>query len=94
MSQHWKAISRPNLLWRSWDDECVIYNDLTGDTHLLDAASAEALRYLEREPADEEKLNAQMASSLEAAGEAELREWTGEIIKRFRRLGLIEPARP
>lgn len=34
-----------------WDDEYVLYNDLSGDTHLLDDAAIEILLLLKQSPA-------------------------------------------
>jgi PqqD family protein of HPr-rel-A system len=31
----WRVVSGQGLLHRSWEEGCVLYNDLSGDTHLL-----------------------------------------------------------
>ena len=36
---------------RRWDDEFVVYNDLSGDTHLIDAAAMAMLLALQAAPA-------------------------------------------
>lgn len=33
----WQVLPGQSLRHRSWNDESVVYNDLTGDTHLLGA---------------------------------------------------------
>lgn len=32
----WRLTPGQHLLHRCWDGECALYNDLTGDTHLVD----------------------------------------------------------
>ncbi|MDM5176063.1 HPr-rel-A system PqqD family peptide chaperone [Massilia sp. DJPM01] len=33
----WHVLPGQSLRYRSWDQEAVLFNDLSGDTHLLDA---------------------------------------------------------
>lgn len=45
----WRLLPGQLLHHRSWDDEeFVLYNNLSGDTHLLDAATLETLQALAR----------------------------------------------
>eukprot|EP01032_Pedospumella_encystans_P028839 gene28839-32571_t len=45
----WRLMPGQRLRSRSWDgEEFVLYNNLSGDTHLLDAASIEVLNALQR----------------------------------------------
>jgi PqqD family protein of HPr-rel-A system len=45
----WRLIPGQQLRHRSWDGEAfVLYNDLSGDTHLLDAAAIEVLSALQQ----------------------------------------------
>ena len=46
----WRLAPGQRLLHRCWDGECVIYNDLSGDTHLLDEFTIELLRLLQAVP--------------------------------------------
>ena len=46
----WRLVPGQLLLHRCWDGECVLYNDLTGDTHLLDEAALELLELLRAAP--------------------------------------------
>jgi PqqD family protein of HPr-rel-A system len=52
----WKLIEGQSLTWRGWDDEYVVYNDLSGDTHLLGADAMDILLHLKTSPADETRL--------------------------------------
>lgn len=46
----WRLAPGQRLLHRCWDGECVIYNDLSGDTHLLDEFTFELLQLLQATP--------------------------------------------
>ncbi|WUR13507.1 HPr-rel-A system PqqD family peptide chaperone [[Empedobacter] haloabium] len=35
MALQWRIVPGQTLLHRGWEDGCVLYNDLSGDTHLL-----------------------------------------------------------
>lgn len=52
----WKLIDGQALTYRGWDEEFVVYNDLTGDTHLLGADAMQLLLQLRAAPADEQTL--------------------------------------
>jgi len=48
----WRVSPGQSLRHHSWDNEqFVLYNDLSGDTHLLDAAAIEILTLLQAAPA-------------------------------------------
>lgn len=42
----WRIKSGQELLHRCWDRECVLYNNLSGSTHLLDPATIDLLARL------------------------------------------------
>ena len=46
----WRLAPGQQLLHRCWDGECVLYNDLTGDTHLVDEFTLELLELLRTGP--------------------------------------------
>jgi PqqD family protein of HPr-rel-A system len=52
----WRVISGQQLVCRSWDDEFVLYNNLSGDTHLLDSDAVDLLMALRAAPATAPKL--------------------------------------
>ena len=78
------------LYWQSWDDEFVVYNSGSGDTHLLDPVAAEALQILEREPANLTELAGNVSASLEIELDSELSGYLERVLSYFHRLGLIE----
>ena len=48
----WRVISDQALHFRSWGDELIVYNSLSGDTHLLGSAAAQILLRLQQVPSD------------------------------------------
>jgi PqqD family protein of HPr-rel-A system len=46
----WRLAPGQRLQYRCWDGECVLYNDLSGDTHLLDEFALALLEQLGRAP--------------------------------------------
>jgi PqqD family protein of HPr-rel-A system len=58
----WRLTPSQSLAHRGWDDEFVVYNDLSGDTHLLGADAMQVLLCLRdgplAEPAIAQRLGA------------------------------------
>jgi PqqD family protein of HPr-rel-A system len=52
----WKLSEGQALTYRGWDDEYVVYNDVSGDTHLLGVDALQLLLRLRTGPADEDDL--------------------------------------
>ncbi|RJG01870.1 HPr-rel-A system PqqD family peptide chaperone [Noviherbaspirillum sedimenti] len=48
----WQAISPQSLHTRTWDDEVVVYDALSGNTHLLGLAAARLLAAIAQAPGD------------------------------------------
>ncbi len=78
------------LKWRSWNDEFVVYNDLTGDTHRLDAVAARVLQELSRHPATLDEVVSRLSADLGVEPDDELRTWAATALNLFRRLDLVE----
>ncbi len=90
--QVWRLPEGAQLLWRSWNDEAVVYNAASQQTHLLDAFSAAALREIEAAPKTAEQLRARLAEALDT-DHGELSARLAEICAKFMELGLAEPTR-
>lgn len=86
----WRVIPGQLLVHRWWDDEAVLYNDLSGETHLLGPAALCVLEALRAGPASTPALASKLLDEFEidaAALGAELDGLLGDLS----RLSLIEP---
>jgi len=54
----WRVTPGQRLRHAEWDDEAVVFNNLSGDTHLLGADALHILRTLQAGPAGEAALAA------------------------------------
>ncbi len=86
----WRLVRGQSLAYRCWDDETVLYNDLSGATHLLGPAALCVLEALRPGPAASAALAARLRAEFEIDDEAigdELEALLGELS----RLSLVEP---
>ena len=90
--QVWTLPEGVSLLWRSWDDEVIVYNVASQQTHLLDAFSAATLQEIEADPVTVEELGARLAETLDT-DRGELLVRLAEICAKFLEMGLAEPVR-
>jgi PqqD family protein of HPr-rel-A system len=89
--QEWRLPAGVSLLWQTWDEnEIIIFNRASGQTHLLDAFSAAALRRIEAAPTTIPDLQRTFASEL-ALKESVLGDRLSDVCQHFDQLGLAEP---
>lgn len=77
------------LAFWEWDDEVVLYNDLSGSTHLLDGAALDLLHALNGRRADAAALAACLAEHIDAG--TELPALVDAMLASLARLDLVEP---
>jgi PqqD family protein of HPr-rel-A system len=87
----WKVISDQALHFCSWGDELIVYNNLSGDTHLLGLVAAQILLRLQHAPSDFISLVESLTSLLptEVMGEP-LEPQLVNILEDLNALALIE----
>jgi len=90
----WSVISDQALHFRSWCDEFVVYNSLSGDTHLLGATAAHVLLRLQQSPSDVAMLATSIAPLLQTEMNDEWLFQIGQILADLDKLSLIEQSRP
>jgi PqqD family protein of HPr-rel-A system len=73
-----------------WDDDCVIYDELSGDTHLLDGVSGDLICALSEKAMSRAALLKMLNELLEAQGESEMESYLDFFIARFQQLGLLD----
>jgi PqqD family protein of HPr-rel-A system len=90
----WRLPKSVSLLWQSWDqDEVIVFNRASGQTHLLDAFSAAVLRQIEAAPMTIPDLRRHFATGF-ALDESLLHDRLSAVCARFDQLGLAEPEAP
>jgi PqqD family protein of HPr-rel-A system len=90
----WRLPAGASLLWQSWDeDEVIVFNPASGQTHLLDAFSAVVLRRIEAAPTAMPELQRSLAADL-GLEESVLSDRLREVCRLFDQLGLAEADQP
>jgi PqqD family protein of HPr-rel-A system len=80
------------LVWREWDDEFLVYNTASGQTHHLNLLAGEALRSLEAEPGSVSEVVRRLADQFEIVQDSPLLKMIDSLIREFDELGLIAPS--
>lgn len=86
----WRLMSDQALQLRFWDDECLVYNSLSGDTHLLGSTAAQILLKLQLAPANATVLTESLAPLLHAEMDDEFVFQIEHILADLDALALIE----
>lgn len=87
----WSVIPNLKLLSVTWDDETVVYNCSSGDTHLLNRIATEALICLQNHPCTRKELADMLISPSILSENQELDEEIETLLLNFQELGLIQP---
>jgi len=88
----WRLSVKGELPMRCWDGDYVVYNPLSGDTHIFDIVAGEVLKQIMAGEVPSEKLCQHIADFLDLPNDARVAESVGEILTSLDELGLIEPA--
>ena len=85
----WEIEGKARFLFRHWADECAVYDNVTGDTHLLEPVGVEVLLALQHASASAESLCKRVASRFETEPNAEFSSMLESVLIDFERLALI-----
>ena len=88
---NWKLRAGQRLRMLSDDEETVVYNDLSGDTHLLSGIAASLLERLREGPADCDHLARFLASEWALDADVVPAELAAQLLSELAALSLIEP---
>jgi PqqD family protein of HPr-rel-A system len=86
----WRLVSDQALHFRSWDDELVVYNSFSGDTHLLGSTAAHILLKLQQAPSNSNTLAESLAPLFHAEMDDEFVVQVEQILADLDTLALIE----
>lgn len=89
-AKRWQRNPATRFASRAWADEAVVYDALTGDTHLLEPLSTELLRRLEAGPKTSDELAAALAADFEFAPEDDVPALTAGALAKLRELGMVD----
>lgn len=78
------------LFYRCWDDECVIYDQVSGDTHLFDKASADIILTVLAQPIPRSELLAKLSKSFTQWTDPEIEQFFDEFLSKCQQLHLLE----
>ena len=87
----WRLTVAEPFPLRCWEGDYVVYNSLSGDTHLLDIVSGHVLTRILESPARASELRSRVAAFLEVPNDAAVDVQVKEILDVLDDLGLIEP---
>ena len=87
----WRLTVAEPFPLRCWEGDYVVYNSLSGDTHLLDIVSGHVLTRILESPARASELRSRVAAFLEVPNDAAVDVQVKEILDALDDLGLIEP---
>ena len=76
---------------KQWGEESVVYNQRSGQTHLLNSTSTRVLAYLEQEPLSVLGLTQKLAADTEVEADEELVRHVESLLLNLEAMGLIEP---
>ena len=79
-----------DLLWRLWDDEVIVYDDRSGDTHLLQGLGAELFLELLNGPVRLDELTERTAAALDFENDSQFQQYVEQTVAEFIRLHLLE----
>lgn len=89
----WRVSTASQLPMHNWDGDYVVYNPLSGNTHILDIVTGEVLKFIAAGPAPASAINGRIANFLELPAEdGNIARHVDEILDLLDDLGLIEPA--
>jgi PqqD family protein of HPr-rel-A system len=86
----WRVVPGQLLAFREWDGEVVLFNDLSGNTHLLEGAALDVLHALQAQPADTAALAQRLAPHFDLDDDADLPAVLSDLIASLARLDLVE----
>jgi len=87
----WQVPVEAKLPLRYWDGDYVVYNPLTGNTHVLDIVAGKVLEIIMAGPATSAELCQHIAAFLDVPNDLRTAENVDAILAVLDRLGLIEP---
>ena len=87
----WHVPNDNQLFFEEWEDEAVVYNSKSGETHRLNDLAASLLKIIQRQPGSINLFTEQVNNLYEVEDQLDLERQLNGLISQFDTLGLIEP---
>jgi PqqD family protein of HPr-rel-A system len=84
----WKTFP---LLWKTWGEESIVFNESSGNTHLLNPTAAKILSMVQSQPSSAQEISLKIASESGLAADEEILQRVNVVLETLDSLGLIEP---
>lgn len=91
---YWRLCNGQSLRTLAGDDESVVYNDQSGETHLINAVAISLLEHLRKGPDDFSGLCDGLEQAWEFGSGAEVQKVVVALTDELTQLYLIEPCLP
>lgn len=88
----WQVVVRGSLPMHAWDGDYVVYNPLSGATHVLDVASGQVLAAVINDRMSARDICRHLANFLDVQDDQGMARTVAGLIAHLDELGLIEPA--
>lgn len=90
----WQVIAPGSLHTRAWENEVVVYEATSGNTHLLDATAARILATIATAPADAAAIAQTLADLWRDIPAEQMHERVDAILAELADISLIMPVKP
>jgi PqqD family protein of HPr-rel-A system len=78
-------------LWKTWGEESIVFNESSGNTHLLTPTAAKILSMVQSQPSSAQEISLKIASESGLAADEEILQRVNVVLETLDSLGLIEP---
>ncbi len=90
MTKVYSLNSAVRLHWTNWDDELVVFDEISGQTHELDTLRAFVLNAISESPQTIDLLCSQIEEVMRLEYSAEMKVLLAKILEEFETHGLIQ----
>ena len=90
----WSVVTPEALHWKMWDDDCVVFNATSGQTHVLDPVLALLIRQIDTGCNNTDELLNQTTRLLGVELTEEIRESLRQMLHQLEQFSLIESVCP
>lgn len=85
-----KTPARACFLFQHWDGESVVYNNMSGETHLLEQNSAELLLSIQEQPLSYSSLLNRLTTDSSDTSREEIANHLDNTLTHFQKLNLVD----